>query len=65
MNICEKNIQYTNIPIAISLLHVKEYANILKRKDRIVRRTSSESNSLRNIPSTTNNISINTVRQNH
>ena len=39
-----KKIEYTNIPIALSHLHIKEYTNILKRKDKTSRRTSSESN---------------------
>ena len=39
-----KKTEYTNIPIALSHLHIKEYTNILKRKDKTSRRTSSESN---------------------
>lgn len=43
MEACKKT-EYTNIPIALSHLHIKEYTNILKRKDKTSRRTSSESN---------------------
>ena len=46
MSFHEKNKEYTNIPVAVSLLHIKEYANLLKIKERYGRRTSSESNSM-------------------
>ena len=39
-----KKIEYTNIPIALSHLHIKEYTNILKRNNKSSRRTSSETN---------------------
>jgi hypothetical protein len=40
-----KKIEYNNIPIALSILHMKQYTNLLKLKDRTQRRSSSESNS--------------------
>ena len=58
----QKNTHYTNIPIALSFLHVKEYANVVKRKDRTNRRTSSESNSVCNASHMTN-LSVKTARQ--
>ena len=50
-----KKIEYTNIPIALSHLHIKEYTNILKRKDKTSRRTSSESNTACNNNNNNNN----------
>ncbi len=46
MDLHHKKSEYTNIPVAVSLLHIKEYANLLKIKERHGRRTSSESNSI-------------------
>ena len=44
MNAEYKKTEYNNIPIALSILHMKQYNNLLKLKDRTQRRSSSESN---------------------
>ena len=44
MDLHHKKSDYANIPVAVSLLHIKEYTNILKRNNKSSRRTSSETN---------------------